>query len=471
LAYLAFRFEWAGFNTEDDPNNNPYGGIPRINVRLKGRKIKDITGVSAGHSTAYSSETTAYSVNPVSVLADYLRNSRYGKGLPNTAFDWASWKTAADLANQTVTYTNGSTGKAFTCNAVLDTANSLMSNCKILLASFRGIMPYQAGQYSLKIEHGGDDTDIAATPSDPTTVFTVTADHMVGGLNLEGESKEHKANRVIITYVDPSADYQPNEVVFPAEGSADDVAFLAEDNGERLEKQITLPTVTSRAEAEQFAQVFLKRSRTQKFINFFTNLSVSNATVGDLVRVQSDTISLDGIFRIMDLRISTEGTIEIQGIEHQASTYAIGASGDDYVRPSINLPNPLTVEAPSGLTLASGTQYNLTDANNNTTYRIRADWTASADPFIQDYVVQFKKSSDADYITFTQTSETYTYVAPVALGETYDVRVLARNDLNRRSAFVTVLSHTVTATYTPASGSSSNQSGGSITTITQTWSP
>ena len=231
-------------------------------------------------------------MNPVSVLADYLRNSRYGKGLDNNSFDWASWKTAADLANQTVSYTNGSTGKAFTCNAVLDTANSLMSNCKILLASFRGIMPYQAGQYSLKIEHGGDDSDIAATPTDPTTVFTVTQDHMIGGLTLDGESKEHKANRVIVTYVDPSADFQPNEVVYPTEGSSDDTAFLSEDNNVRLEKKITLPTVTSRAEAEQFARVFLRRSRTQKFISFFTNLATSNATVGDLIRVQSPTIHI-----------------------------------------------------------------------------------------------------------------------------------------------------------------------------------
>jgi hypothetical protein len=86
-------------------------------------------------------------------------------------------------------------------------------------------------------------------------------------------------------------------------------------------------------------------------------------------------------------------------------------------------------------------------------------------------VVQFKKSSDADYITFIQTSETYTYIAPVALGEKYDVRVLARNELNRRSAYVTSQQHEVLNTYTPASGASSSVSGGNITTITQNWSP
>ena len=473
LAYLALRFEWSGFNTEDNPNNNPYtGNIPTIVAQIQGKRILDITGITPStYNTAYASDTRTYSKNPVNVLADYMRNTRYGKGLSNDKFDWATWKTAAQLCDQTVTYTNGSTSPAFTADAVIDTANSLMVNCKIILAGFRGIMPYQGGKYYMKIEHGGDDSDIAATPSDPTTAFTATADHIIGGIQLDGESKQHKCNRCVVTYVDPEADYQPNDVTFPTEGSADDVAFLAADNGIRLEKRVTLPTIANRKIAEQYAQVFVKRSRTQKFIAFVTNLATSNTTVGDLVRVQSTSLGLDGIFRIMDLRINADGLVELSGMEHQASTYAIGATGDDYIRPALNLPNPLQVSAPTGLTLASGAEHNLVDANNNTTYRIRTDWTASADPFVTDYVVQFKKSSDADYVTFTQTAETYTYISPVALGEKYDVRVLARNELNRRSAYVTSQQHEVVNTYTPASGASSSVSGGKITTITQTWTP
>jgi hypothetical protein len=473
LAYLAIRFEWAGFNTEDNPNNNPYtGNIPSIVAQIQGKRILDITGITPStYNTAYGSDTLTYSKNPVNVLADYMRNTRYGKGLSNDKFDWSTWKTAAQLCDQTVTYTNGSTSPSFTADAVIDTANSLMVNCKIILAGFRGIMPYQGGKYYMKIEHGGDDSDIAATPSDPTTAFTATADHIIGGIQLDGESKQHKCNRCVVTYVDPEADYQPNDVTFPTEGSADDVAFLAADNGIRLEKRVTLPTIANRKIAEQYAQVFVKRSRTQKFIAFVTNLATSNTTVGDLVRVQSTSLGLDGIFRIMDLRINADGLVELSGMEHQASTYAIGATGDDYIRPALNLPNPLQVSAPTGLTLASGAEHNLVDANNNTTYRIRTDWTASTDPFITDYVVQFKKSSDADYVTFTQTSETYTYISPVALGEKYDVRVLARNELNRRSAYVTSQQHEVVNTYTPASGASSSVSGGKITTITQTWTP
>jgi len=467
LAYLAFRFDWVGFNTEKDPNNNPYnGGIPNIRAEIRGKKVLNLTGITPStYNTAYASDTKTYSNNPVNCLADYLRNTRYGKGLSNDKFDWATWKTAAQLCDQTVTYSNGSTSKAFTCDAVIDTANNLMVNSKILLAGFRGIMPYQGGQYKLKIEHGGDDSDITAAPASPTTVFTVTKDHIVGGVSLEGESKQHKCNRCVVTYVDPSADYQPNDVTYPTEGSADDVAFLAADNGIRLEKRVTLPTVANRKIAEQYAQVFVKRSRTQKFITFNTNLATTNTAVGDLVRVQSDTLGLDGIFRIMDIRINSEADIEISGMEHQASSYAIGATGTDYTRPVINLPDPDLVPNLNAPTLSSGSEHNLVDINNNTTYRIRVDWIASTDPFLTDYVVQFKKNSDPDYVTFTQTSDTYTYISPVALGEKYDVRILSRNELNRRSGYATTTGHEVVDTYTPVSGVSSSVSGGSITSI------
>ena len=402
--------------------------------------------------------------NPVSCLLDYLRNTRYGKGLANTAFDFDTWKTAADLCDQTVTYTNSTTSKAFTCDAVLDTKNSLMVNVKILLAGFRGMLPYQAGQYRCKIEHGGDDTDISATPSDPTTVFTVTADHLIGGLRLEGESKQHKANRVVVTYVDPEADFQPNDVTFPAEGSSDDVTFLAEDNSIRLEKKITLPTITSRAIAEQYARVFLRRSRTQKYVSFNTNLATSNTTVGDLIRVQSNTMGLDGIFRIMDMRINSRGDIQIDAIEHQASNYSISASGTDYVRPTLNLPDPFQVIAPTGLTVESGNQFDLTDSNGNVTNRLSVSYTASTDPFLSDYIIQYKRSSDANFTTFSQTAETFAFISPVVFGDTYDVRVTARNQLNRRSDYATVSNHTVSNTFTPSTGSSSAQTGSGSTT-------
>lgn len=401
-------------------------------------------------ATLYENETVVYSNNPANVLLDYMRNPRYGKGLANEVFDWETFRIAAVLCNQIVSYTDSTTGKAFTCDAVIDTAESLMTNVKIILQGFRGIMPYQQGKYQLRIEHGGDDTDITATPSDPAVIFTVTEDSIVGGLSIEGENKESKINRCRVTYVDPYADYQPNEVIWPEDGSAEDTQYLSEDHV-RLEKNITLTTVASREQALQYAEVFVKRTRAGKIVQFNTTIASSNTTVGDLIRIINNKLGLDGIFRVTDIRIQPTGEAEITAVEHQVSTYVINAKPTDIVRPVISLPNPLTVSAPTSLALYSGAAYN-EDLNtnayvetNNTNRRILVSWLAPTDPFVSRYIVQYRLSSSSDWETWTTTSATTTHIDFVVLGSAYDVRVAAINSLDRRSSFTTVTGHTVIA--------------------------
>ena len=81
ICYLAFRFKW---------HQDIFSSIPQIKVTLKGKKVYD------PRDTA-----TRYTPNSALVLLDYLRNSRYGKGLPNSAFEtnFTSFQTAANDAD------------------------------------------------------------------------------------------------------------------------------------------------------------------------------------------------------------------------------------------------------------------------------------------------------------------------------------------------------------------------------------
>jgi hypothetical protein len=58
------------------------------------------------------------------VLLDYLRNTRYGKGLPNDAFEtnYDSFKTSANTCDTQVTPYSGATSdiNLFETNAVID---------------------------------------------------------------------------------------------------------------------------------------------------------------------------------------------------------------------------------------------------------------------------------------------------------------------------------------------------------------
>src|SRR6056300_1451393 len=81
VCYLAMRLKW---------NQDIFSSIPDIKVILKGKKVYDPRDT-----------TTKYSQNSALVLLDYLRNTRYGKGLPYDAFEanFASFQTSANEAD------------------------------------------------------------------------------------------------------------------------------------------------------------------------------------------------------------------------------------------------------------------------------------------------------------------------------------------------------------------------------------
>jgi len=84
VCYIAFRFEW---------NQDIFSSIPQVKVTLEGKKVYDPRD-----------DTVKYTPNSALVLLDYLRNTRYGKGLPDSAFesDFASFKTSADECEEEI---------------------------------------------------------------------------------------------------------------------------------------------------------------------------------------------------------------------------------------------------------------------------------------------------------------------------------------------------------------------------------
>jgi hypothetical protein len=103
LAYVALRFKW---------NQDSYSGLPEVRVTVRGKKIYDprldSTKGGSGSHRQDDPTTWAYSANSSLVLLDYLRNSRYGKGLPNDAFEdeYDTFKTSANTADvEIVPYT------------------------------------------------------------------------------------------------------------------------------------------------------------------------------------------------------------------------------------------------------------------------------------------------------------------------------------------------------------------------------
>jgi hypothetical protein len=161
LAYLAIRFTW---------NQDAFNSIPKVQAKVQGKKI-----VTLNSSLAESSPT--FSANPAFCLLDYLRNERYGKGIPTADIDLQSFRDASVVCDTQVTpFSGGSDINLFDCNAVLDTSKKVIDNVRELLKGCRGFLPYTSGKYKLIIETTG------------TASITLTEDDIIGGYNLASPS-------------------------------------------------------------------------------------------------------------------------------------------------------------------------------------------------------------------------------------------------------------------------------------------
>ena len=423
VAYLAFRFKW---------NQDIFGAIPNIKAVIKGKKVYDPR-----------TTTTAYSSNSALCLLDYLRNARYGKGLPDAAFEtnFSSFQTAATTCETQVTpYSGGSDINLFETNGVIDTSQKVIDNVKKLLNPMRAFFTYTEGVYKLTIEGTG------------TAVKTINSDNVVGGAKLLGERKNNKYNRIIATFVNPDKNYQEDTISYPpnddsALSSADQHATMLADDGVLLEGNYAFPNVTSVYQAQGLAEVILRRSRNQLQVQVRVTSEFLDVAVGDIVQIDYPTGGFNNKpFRVLGMTINEDLTVDLQLFEHQDNFYSWTSKAQAPTIADTTLPNPNLVQAPASLTLGD------TLIQYNETPLVALDITigASPDAFVDFYQVEYKLSTDSNFIVYAQGDILVHRVLNVRETLTYDVKVKAINSLGVSSDYVTG-QHTIVGSTDPPS--------------------
>lgn len=420
VAYLAVKLTW---------NRDLFGSIPDITCVVKGRKCYDPRDAS-----------TVYTTNPVLCLLDYMTNSRYGKGLPSSAFesDYASWKAAADLAETNVSpYTGGTDINLFDCHAVIDTSKTLIDNVKVLLSGMQGLLIFTQGEYRLVLEK-----DISAT-------YAFTQDNILSGISVNGEKKRDRFNRVIATFTNPEKNWQQDQTEYPEAGSSDYSTFLSEDSGFELETRIALDTITDVYQARNIAHTVLKKSRNGLKCSFLATIDALQVAVGDVVTITHSSLGWSSKpFRITGLTLQADGNVGVSASEHQPSVYgwsSLSAAVPTYA--ATTLPNPFSVVAPTGVAVASGENYQITNDNGSTAQRLYVSWSDSTDSFVDYYIVQYRVAggtpSENAWESDVRTDSSPIYITGIKSGATYDVRVKSVNSAGVSSAWVQVDDHTV----------------------------
>ena len=426
LAYLALRFKW---------NQDAFQGIPNVKAVVQGKKVVAYNSESVAQSAAHSD-------NPAWCLLDYLTNERYGKGLAIANIDIPSFYTASTICDADVTAYGSTTIDVMDCNSVVDTSSSVIDNVREFLKGCRGYLPYVGGKYKLVVETTGSSS------------ITITEDDIVGGYTLSSPTKNSKYNRVICSFVDPDRNYQVNEVQFPAiddsgYATADKHATMkAVDGGFLLEGRFDLKTITSPYQAEELAEVILRRSREALGLTINVSFSAYDLAIGDIVGVTHSSLGFSNKqFRILGINFNPDFTLGLDLMEHQDAHYTWATKAQVASTPSTNLPNPFIVQAPSSVTLDD----ELIEYNDGTVIvALNVTIGASTDSFVDYYQVEYKLSTDSDFIIYAQGSGLNHRVLNVIDQKIYDVRVKAVSSLGVSSTYVTAQRTIIGAIEPPA---------------------
>jgi len=411
VAYVAIRFKW---------NQDVFGNIPDVKVIVQGRKVYDPRNTN-----------TVFSSNPALCLLDYLRNDRYGKGLPDSAFEtnFASFATSATTCETQVTpYSGASDINLFDTNAVVDTSQKVFENVKKLLNPMRAFFTYTLGTYKLQIEGTG------------SAVKTITSDNVVGGAKVLGERKGSKYNRVLGTFTNPEKNYQLDTISYPpADDSSLPLAdrhatMVTADNGTLLEGDFEFKNVTSPYQAQALCEVILRRSRNQLQIQLRLTSEFLDVSIGEIVAITYPSGGFNAKpFIVQGLTINEDLTVDLQLFEHQDNFYAWSTKSEAPTIADTTLPNPFNVQPPASVTLSDQLiQY------NDGTVIVALDILigASPDSFVDYYQVEYKKSSETDYQIHAQGTGLNQRVLNVIDQDIYDVRVKAINNIGVSSTYV-----------------------------------
>ena len=413
LCYLALRFKW---------NQDAFTGIPKVQAKIQGKKV-------VAYNSSLVAQSSAYSTNPAWCLLDYLTNTRYGKGIAVSEIDLQSFYDASQVCVTQVTpYSSGSDINIFDTNTVLDTSQKIIDNVREILKGCRGYLPYASGKYKLIIETTG------------SAAITLTEDDFIGGYNLSIPTKNERYNRVIVGFVNPARNYQVDEVQWPpiddsGLSSADQHATMkTADGGFLLEGRFSFKTLTSPYQAEEMAEVILRRSREAITLGLNVSFDAYDLAIGDIVNITHSSLGFSAkAFRVMGITFNEDFTIGLSLVEYQASHYTWATKTQVSSTPSTNLPNPFTIQPPASVTLSD----TLVEYNDGTVIvALDVSIGASPDSFVDYYQVEYKLSTDSNYIIYAQGSGLNHRVLNVIDQKIYNVRVKAVNTLGVSSTYV-----------------------------------
>lgn len=207
------------------------------------------------------------------------------------------------------------------CNIIIDTSVPLFENINSILEHFNGILRYTSGQYYLDLEE-------SAEPILTSDVRTITADDIIGKIQLSDEGTRSAFNSLTAAFADPASKFEAKNISF---FNSD---YLKADRNVPKKGNLSVPGITNYYNTRLLADSFLNKSRYGLTINMTVRPSGLLLLAGTVIQViypRYDWGSPGKKFRIDTVNYQPDGLVDIVAKEYDDSFYGLtnvkGVSG------------------------------------------------------------------------------------------------------------------------------------------------
>ncbi len=433
-------------------------GLPKMAFDVVGPVIKDNNG------------TTKSSKDPAWILYDYLTDPRYGCSIPVDEIDVASFASASDICCEETTdgVAHADTPR-HECNIILDTVQPVITNVKRILATCNGRLHWINGLYTIKI----DDKYTG------TGEFNFLEKHIIGGLNITGDSVGKRLNQVTAKFINPDKNWKSDEVRYPDINKISPINekavyddFLDKDNDVKHTKTINVGGVTNLNQARYLAKQACLRSRDNLSVSFRCTSEAMNVVIGDVVTITHSTPSWSAKeFIVRSISLNADGSCSLSCLEHNDAIYAWETVAIPAEAPNTNLPDIKSVTAPTDLTMTPSSYQSI--ASSGTRLSVQLEWL-SAGAFTVGHDVEYKLNSISGWTSAGSTNGRSMLLQDFSTG-TFDFRVRAINSVGSTSSWTTLtlqeVSGAILATPEDVGDFEVNIASSTANTVLATWAP
>jgi len=240
-------------------------------------------------------------------------------------------------------------------NATIRTETPLFQNVNSFLGHFNGILRYSNGKYELDVESTAPTINTVTLGGTPyTDPRIITADDIIGAINIDDAGLKGSANSVSVSIPDPQVRFDNRNITFYKS------EYLKEDRGIPKKKSVKNPFITNYFNARINAEQYLDQSRFSRKINFQMGPKGLLLLAGTLIKVTYPRFNWDEkLFRISNLQIKEDCLVQVTAEEHDDNSYLVEGKDKDIFgigsATGSNIPGPLPTGTPVAESLTATT--------------------------------------------------------------------------------------------------------------------